>query len=137
MEKTEKKREFKGRPKDYTDNRKELLKKEILDMYRKGMSRKRIVEEIRERLNISERQAYRVSSEVFAQLVKECPTDKEEVRETYLERLEYIIETAMSKGDYKTALKAQDIVNKLNMMYVEKQEIDLSIKNLEFKFGDE
>lgn len=101
------------------------------------MSRKRIVEEIRKKLNISERQAYRVSADTFAQLVKECPTDKEEVRETYLERLEYIIETAMAKGDYKTALKAQDIVNKLNMMYVEKQEIDLSIKNLEFKFGDE
>lgn len=106
-------------------------------MYRKGMSRKRIVEEISETRNLSERQAYRVSAEVFAQLVKDCPTDKDEVRETYLERLEYIIETAMAKGDYKTALKAQDIVNRLNMMYVEKQEIDLSIKNLEFKFGDE
>lgn len=106
-------------------------------MYRKGMSRKRIVEEISESRNLSERQAYRVSAEVFAELVKDCPTDKDEVRESYLERLEYIIETAMDKGDYKTALKAQDIVNRLNMMYVEKQEIDLSIKNLEFKFGDE
>lgn len=133
----EKKREFRGRPKNHKDNRKELLKKEILDMYRKGMSRKRIVEEISESRNLSERQAYRVSAEVFAELVKDCPTDKDEVRESYLERLEYIIETAMSKGDYKTALKAQDIVNRLNMMYVEKQEIDLSIKNLEFKFGDE
>lgn len=63
--------------------------------------------------------------------------DIDELKAEYVERIEEMMSNAIDKNDMKTALKCQDMLNKINQLYVERKEVDVSMKNLEFKFGDE
>lgn len=116
---------------------KETIKKETLEMFRKGYSRRRIVDEIVAKYGYGERNAYRITNEIFKELAELNEIDPETIRDAYRERLEYILESAIAKKDFNLALRTQDILNKLNGMYVENHKVDLNVTNMEFKFGDE
>ena len=87
---------------------------------------------------MSDRQAGKLLRDALKDLQEAVSDiDISDIKAEYIERIEQIYETAIEKNDIKSALKAQDMLNKMNQLYVEKQEIDVSLKNLEFKFGDE
>ena len=113
-------------------------KNEIIDKLSEGLSKRKVVLWIMDRYELSEGEAYRLVREALKD-IQESTKDFEitDLRTEYIERINSWIETAIKKQDMKTALKCQEMLNKINQVYVEKQEIDVSLKNLEFKFGDE
>ena len=113
-------------------------KTEIIDKLSEGMPKRKVVLEIMERYDISEGEAYRLVREALKDIQESTKDfDITDLRTEYIERINSWIEKAIENKDMKTALKCQDMLNKINQLYVEKQEIDVSLKNLEFKFGDE
>ena len=113
-------------------------KAEIIDKLSEGMPKRKVVLDIMERYDISEGEAYRLVREALKDIQENTKDfDITDLRTEYIERINSWIEKAIENKDMKTALKCQDMLNKINQLYVEKQEIDLSVKNLEFKFGDE
>lgn len=63
--------------------------------------------------------------------------DAATVKALQIERLEAALEQANENNDIKYQLKAIDMLNKIYQLYIEKQEVDLTIKDMQFKFGDE
>lgn len=113
-------------------------KVEILEKVRKGKSKNKILEWLKEAYDLSDRQAGKLLRDALKDLQEAVSDiDISDIKAEYIERIEQIYETAIEKNDIKSALKAQDMLNKMNQLYIEKQEIDVSLKNLEFKFGDE
>lgn len=113
-------------------------KNEIIDKLSEGFSKRKVVLWIMDRYEISEGEAYRLVREALKDIQESTKDfDITDLRTEYIERINSWIEAAIKKQDMKTALKCQEMLNKINQLYVEKQEIDVSLKNLEFKFGDE
>jgi len=113
-------------------------KNEIIDKLSEGMTKRKIADWLVERYEICEESAFRLIREALKD-IQESTNDFDitDLRTEYIERINSWIEKAIEKNDMKTALKCQEMLNKINQLYVEKQEIDVSLKNLEFKFGDE
>lgn len=113
-------------------------KNEIIDKLSEGMTKRKIADWLVERYEIKEESAFRLIREALKD-IQESTNDFDitDLRTEYIERINSWIEKAIEKNDMKTALKCQEMLNKINQLYVEKQEIDVSLKNLEFKFGDE
>lgn len=62
--------------------------------------------------------------------------DYEKIRKEELERTQELLEKALERNDLKTAVKAQDMINRLNGLYVEKQEVKAEIDTWTFKYGE-
>ena len=113
-------------------------KKEILQMIRKGKSKTKINEFLKEKYELSDRQAYKLIHDALIDLQKASEDiDIADIKAAYVERITSWIEDAIDRQDYKTAAKFQEMLHKLHQMYVEKQQLDVNVKNMEFKFGDE
>lgn len=113
-------------------------KNEIIDKLSEGMTKRKIADWLVDRYEICDESAFRLIREALKD-IQESTNDFDitDLRTEYIERINSWIEKAIEKNDMKTALKCQEMLNKINQLYVEKQEIDVSLKNLEFKFGDE
>lgn len=113
-------------------------KLEILEKVRKGKSKNKIIQETKDAYDLSDRQAGKLLRDALKDLQEATSEiDINDIKAEYIERIEQLFETAVSKNDMKSALKAQDMLNKMNQLYVEKQEVDVNVKSLQFKFGDE
>lgn len=62
-------------------------------------------------------------------------SDINEIKLEYTERIETWIEKAINSGDLNTALKAQDMLNKLLGLYTEKKDINLNTDTITFEFN--
>ena len=112
-------------------------KKEVLQKYRTGWSRKKIADWLEEQYNIGATQAYKIIHDAILDLCESTKdVDYEEVRKTQLERAEELLEIARERNDIKSAIKAQDMINRLNGLYVEKQEIKAEIETWTFEYGE-
>lgn len=112
-------------------------KKEVLQKYRKGWSRKKIADWLEEQYNIKACQAYKIIHDAILDLCESTKdVDYEEIRKSQLERAEELLEIAREKNDIKSAIKAQDMINRLNGLYIEKQEIKAEIENWTFDYDE-
>ena len=112
-------------------------KKEVLQKYRAGWSRKKIVDWLEEQYNIGATQAYKIIHDAILDLCESTKdVDYEEIRKSQLERAEELLEIAREKNDIKSAIKAQDMINRLNGLYVERQEIKAEIETWTFEYGE-
>lgn len=112
-------------------------KKEVLQKYRAGWSRKKIADWLEEQYKIGATQAYKIIHDAILDLCESTKdVDYEEVRKTQLERAEELLEIARERNDIKSAIKAQDMINRLNGLYVEKQEIKAEIETWTFEYGE-
>ena len=112
-------------------------KKEVLQKYRTGWSRKKIADWLEEQYNIGATQAYKIIHDAILDLCESTKdVDYEEVRKTQLERAEELLEIARERNDIKSAIKAQDMINRLNGLYVEKQEIKAEIETWTFEYDE-
>lgn len=113
-------------------------KKEVLEKYRKGWSRKKIADWLEDKYHILQRQAYKIIKDAIIDLCETAKdVDMEEIRASQLERAEELLEKAIKRNDLKSAIKAQDMINRLNNLYVERQEIKAEIETWTFEYGEE
>lgn len=81
-------------------------------------------------------QAQRLYRESLRDLLESFnDSDIEEIKLEYTERVESWVEKSINSGDINTALKAQDMLNKLQGLYTEKKDINLNTDNITFEFN--
>lgn len=108
---------------------------EILEKVRKGKSKNKIIQETKDAYDLSDRQASKLLRDALKDLQEATSEiDINDIKAEYIERIEQLFETAVSKNDMKSALKAQDMLNKMNQLYVEKQEVTVTNDVIKFKF---
>lgn len=111
-------------------------KAEILEKVRKGKSKNKILEWLKEAYDLSDRQAGKLLRDALKDLQEAVSDiDISDIKAEYIERIEQIYETAIEKNDIKSALKAQDMLNKMNQLYIEKQEVTVTNDVIKFNFG--
>lgn len=110
-------------------------KVEILEKVRKGKSKNKILEWLKEAYDLSDRQAGKLLRDALKDLQEAVSDiDISDIKAEYIERIEQLYETAIEKNDIKSALKAQDMLNKMNQLYIEKQEVTVTNDVIKFKF---
>ncbi len=110
-------------------------KLEILERVRKGKSKNKILEWLKEAYDLSDRQAGKLLRDALKDLQEAVSDiDISDIKAEYIERIEQIYETSIEKNDIKSALKAQDMLNKMNQLYIEKQEVTVTNDVIKFKF---
>lgn len=110
-------------------------KNEIIDKLSEGMTKRKIADWLVDRYEICEESAFRLIREALKD-IQESTNDFDitDLRTEYIERINSWIEKAIEKNDMKTALKCQEMLNKINQLYVEKQEVTVTNDIIKFKF---
>lgn len=84
---------------------------------------------------MSDRQAGKLLRDALKDLQEAVSDiDINDIKAEYIERIEQLYETSIEKNDIKSALKAQDMLNKMNQLYIEKQEVTVTNDVIKFKF---
>lgn len=112
----------------------ELRNMVIYDCIRQGLSYRRTVEEISSRWDVSISTAEKYYKAAMNSLCVDNEDVVDEARKTAIERLTGIIKSCYDRGLYNEALKAQDQLNKINALYTEKKEVEVT--GLKFDFGE-
>lgn len=121
----------------WTPEEKLLRHTVIIDYLRQGLSKKRISEELMLRWGICSATARNYIKDALAFLADYNKDDNaiEYVKRKSLERTEGILEMAIESRQWDAALKAVDLLNKLNGLYTEKSQVELS-GDIKFDFGE-
>lgn len=106
----------------------------IYKLLRKGYGRQGIVEVLSERWGCSKPTVDKYYKEALNNLKEDTEQVKNAARKIATERLNEAIIRALDKNRIEVALKAQDQLNKINGLYSEKKEVEIT--GLEFKFGE-
>lgn len=106
----------------------------IYNYIRQGLSRQRVIEEIANRWSVSMYTADKYYKEALESLVIENDAVADAARNLAIERLNKMTEDCIQQHRYDSALKALDLLNKINGLYTEKKEVEVT--GLKFDFGD-
>lgn len=111
-------------------------KLEVIEMVRNGVSKTKIKTYLKEKYEISDKTVYKIVHDALADLNEAYNNiDIGELKAEYAERIESWVEKAIKSGDINTALKAQDMLNKLQGLYTENKNINLNTDNITFEFN--
>lgn len=113
--------------------------KEVLAKVRKAWTKLKIIDWLCEKYEISERQAYDYYHDALYWLQNAHSNEEDAIaiRAEQIERITSMMDDALASKDFKTATKCQEMLNKIYQLYVEKKEVDVTVKDMQFKFGDE
>jgi len=112
--------------------------KEVIEWLRKGNSRKKCVDQLMDKYGYSMVQAKRYVHDAFVEIYAASDVaDNKELKEQYIDRIEELLTEAIEKKNLIAAARLTDMLNRMNGMYVDKQEVDVTVNDMKFKFGDE
>ena len=106
----------------------------IYDYLRKGLSRQRVIEEIEKRWGVKYDSASDYYKKAIESLNDENAGIVDGARKVATERLNSIIEEAIKNKKYDSAIRSQDLLNKINGLYIDKQQVEVT--GIKFDFGD-
>jgi polyhydroxyalkanoate synthesis regulator phasin len=116
----------------------QLRLNQVVEWLRKGYSRRKCIDEIIKKWNFSETQARKYVHDAFIMIYEASKVaSNDELREQYIDRMEELLSDALSRGKFEVATRLMDMLNKISGMYTEKQEVDVTVNDMKFKFGDE
>lgn len=124
----------------WTDEEIELRDAVIIDyITTNGLSREKTAQQISSRWDISMATARKYVAEAIKHFCDNVVEESEAVRKKlFEEKLQTIYEDAVSAKDRQSSLRAIDILNKMNGMYTDKSDINLSVDGkITFEFGGE
>lgn len=107
----------------------------IYDYIRLGYSRGKIQEEIMNRWGCVKRSAQRYVKDALESLEEDNKEFVQKTRDVQRERIESLVSKAMEKNDFMAAVKALDLINKMDGLYNEKVALDIKAEGLKFNFG--
>ena len=108
----------------------------IIDYIAQGLSRRRLVEQLMDRWEISYRTAYKYYNDAIKFLAKDNEKFVQYNRDKMQERLEYIMTEAIERGCYKEAVMAAQELDKILGLQQENKKIEITDFKTEFKFGE-
>lgn len=112
---------------------------ETLGHIRDGWSKRKCIDWLSEKYDITDTRAYCIyhDSVYYMEIADDLFEDSAKAAKTIQkERLEEIINKSMESKQYNTAMRAIDLVNKLEQLYIEKQEIKVETDTIRFKFDE-
>ncbi len=118
---------FNNKANNWTEDELEIRNAVILDYHiKKGCSREETARQISQRWDITMACARNYVAKAIASLADNWKEEeRDEVRKKYIARIEGIMQQAIERNQYDTAMKAQEMLNKINGLYSEKQQIEL------------
>jgi hypothetical protein len=122
--------------KGWTDESKAVRRMVILDYLAQGLSHHRIATELKRRWDVCDATAYSYIKDCADYLGKQVAEFSKHNYEIALHRVEAVAEDALSRNDNKTALRAFDMINRMQGLYEEKVKVEAE-GTISFKFGDE
>lgn len=120
---------------NWSDELLELRNLYVIALIREGLSRIRCNQEVAETFNVGKLTADKYYKEALEYLVVENEGIKGAARKIAIERLNSVVEDAKEAGNTRTALMALDQLNRINGLYSEKQEVEIT--GIKFDFGGE
>lgn len=106
------------------------------ELMRRGWSRAEIVKHLSKKYDVSVTSARRYCIRAIECLMKDDDSKFiEQIRKKQEERTEFILRKAIEAEDWMTANKIIDNYNKLLGLYENKQKIELTSNEIQFKFG--
>ena len=124
----------------WTESEIELRDAVIIDyITTNGLSREKTAQQISSRWDISMVTARKYVTEAIKHFCDNVVEESEAVRKKlFEEKLQSIYEDAVSAKDRQSSLRAIDILNKMNGMYTDKSDVNLSVDGkITFEFGGE
>lgn len=124
----------------WTDEEIELRDAVIIDyITTNGLSREKTAQQISSRWDISMVTARKYVAEAIKHFCDNVVEESEAVRKKlFEEKLQSIYEDAVIAKDRQSSLRAIDILNKMNGMYTDKSDVNLSVDGkITFEFGGE
>lgn len=112
-----------NKQREWTEAELQIRNMVILDMLKNGMSRPLISLELQRRWGINKTTACRYIRIALDALVEDNEEFIKEARDIAVNRLEGLMEDSIARGDRANALKAMDMLNKINGLYTEKVEV--------------
>lgn len=122
----------------WTDAELELRDAVVMDYLTvNGLSRERTAQQLADRWDVSMQSARKYVKDAITRFAKNYVEIDEATRKKILEeKLQSIYEDAVSAKDRQSSLKAIDILNKMNGMYTDKSDVNLSVDGkITFDFG--
>ena len=106
------------------------------ECYRKGMGNTAILKHIKEHFGIGDTTARAVMKSAIEWLCSydDCDFIKE-VKAKQIARAELLLENAIAERQWKTANNIIDTLNKMLGLYEQKQKIEITSNEIQFKFG--
>ena len=114
----------------------EVRNQVILDLYRQGLSDRRVREEIMNRWGVKPQTAKKYIEAALDTLIEDREQYIQYNRQKAEERMLGIMEECLEKGNYRDALKASDQLHKVQGIYTENQNVQIE-GDLTFEFGTE
>lgn len=108
----------------------------IASQFRKGISKLSIAEDIAKRWDIKPQAAAIWIRETYKYMASGDEAFIKNLRRIQLERLEYMLQKAIEKEDWKTANSIADTINKTFALYEIKTKVELSDNVIHFKFAE-
>lgn len=124
----------------WTDEEIELRDAVIIDyITTNGLSREKTAQQISSRWDISMVTARKYVAEAIKHFCDNVVEESEAVRKKlFEEKLQSIYEDAVTAKDRQSSLRAIDILNRMNGMYTDKSDVNLSVDGkITFEFGGE
>ena len=124
----------------WTDEEIELRDAVIIDyITTNGLSREKTAQQISSRWDISMVTARKYVAEAIKHFCDNVVEESEAVRKKlFEEKLQSIYEDAVIAKDRQSSLRAIDIINRMNGMYTDKSDVNLSVDGkITFEFGGE
>lgn len=118
-------------------NQRKFRLAEIIKRIRKGWSRAKLIDWIKEQWDVQDATASKYVKDAYEILAENADEVIEKSRAIQIERLEDLLVDAIKDKDRNNSLKALDMLNKIYSLYVEKKEVKLDNSTLKFSFGDE
>lgn len=109
---------------------------EVAKLLAKGVSQKQIRVQKSEEWQCTEQNVHYYIKKAIKAMQSGIEKKVDLVLALQRERLELILNAAIEKGDYATAQKVIDTMNKLYGLYTERKEVKLDAPTIKFDFGN-
>lgn len=110
--------------------------REVFDKLVDGVSRPEIKRQIAEKYDISIQQANKLVQKAYKQQIVLDEKELCALRFLQLNRLERVYNECINRRDYKSAVQAADIINKLFSLYETKHKVEITKDVIQFKFAE-
>lgn len=113
--------------------------REALSLIKKGWQKNEIEEYFEEKYDLTQRAAYDYYHDALVLLEQNHPLEEfaQQVRDEQIARVTDIYKTALERNNLGIALKAADMLNKINGLYKDEHDIRLLGDMIRFKFDDD
>jgi len=113
--------------------------REVLERLQKGWQKYEIVDFLVDKYELSESRCNTIYYEAFKLLEEKNPLSDivNKTKDEALARATSLYKDTLAKQDFKTATRCLDMINKLNGLYVEKQEVKQEVTTWTYEYNGE